>query len=72
MELKPSCGVSTGVRAALLIVPYGIETCSAAAAVAALLIVPYGIETTLYNNIVYAYLLLIVPYGIETLCNRTG
>ena len=53
----------------LLIVPYGIETPTAADARRApglLLIVPYGIETNDRVEQPEALCLLIVPYGIET------
>ena len=52
----------------LLIVPYGIETCTADFGYlgARLLIVPYGIETCRRSNTFNSINLLIVPYGIET------
>ena len=48
MELKPAICAAPAATAALLIVPYGIETLKSAGAAASsfsLLIVPYGIET---------------------------
>ena len=54
----------------LLIVPYGIETCSVKCLlrhIDFLLIVPYGIETLPTLRHYDLHSLLIVPYGIETL-----
>ena len=52
----------------LLIVPYGIETCSLyrTFSLCFLLIVPYGIETKKAVRVPLSESLLIVPYGIET------
>ncbi len=68
MELKPFIKSVLITPPFLLIVPYGIETCSPAshAITRALLIVPYGIETRLYLEDSLQRMLLIVPYGIET------
>ena len=52
----------------MLIVPYGIETCTGTfkSISIVVLIVPYGIETTIPGAEGYNVEVLIVPYGIET------
>ena len=68
MELKLSRAVSMSASCKLLIVPYGIETCSVRLIPlpSGLLIVPYGIETCHELGYLTDRCLLIVPYGIET------
>ena len=69
MELKHTVPERVQDKAALLIVPYGIETCKQLQTKRDryLLIVPYGIETTSGKGQTVKSTLLIVPYGIETL-----